>query len=227
MNRRNVVKRIVLGILLVTAGFSNASAQNEHPPFYDEIQSFKSQDSQHFPGKNLILFTGSSSIRMWEHLQDMFPSYPVINRGFGGSTLVDLERYLNDIVFPYEPKQIVIYSGDNDIASSNSITADSVLNRFKKVFDKIRGRLPNTGILYIAIKPSPSRAEFQPVMKEANDKIKKFLSGKSSSVFVDVYSLMLTPDGKPDPSLFREDMLHMNEKGYAIWQKAIQPHLIK
>jgi lysophospholipase L1-like esterase len=36
---------------------------------------------------------------------------------------------------------------------------------------------------------------------------------------------MLNVEGKPMENLFVEDKLHMNEKGYAIWQKLIAPVL--
>jgi len=36
---------------------------------------------------------------------------------------------------------------------------------------------------------------------------------------------MLGADGKPMPDIFIGDKLHMNAKGYAIWQKIIEPYL--
>ena len=108
------------------------------PPFWKDIQNFKKQDSIHFPPKNAILFIGSSSFTKWTDVQDYFPGYTIINRGFGGSTLLDQIRYANDIIFPYEPKQIVIYCGENDLASSDTVTAEMVVDRFKQLYKMIR-----------------------------------------------------------------------------------------
>jgi len=213
----------LLVVLLFLVGFVKA----QNTPFYSEIQQFKKQDSVKFPAKHAILFLGSSSFRKWQDVQQYFPGYPIINRGFGGSTIPDASRYLNEIVFPYEPKQAVIYEGDNDLASSDKITADSVLNRFKKLFSLIRKRLPNTSIAFVSIKPSPSREKLMPEMQEANSMIKKFLSHQKNTAFIDVYHPMLNKDGTPDKSLFVEDELHMNAKGYHIWQKIIKPYLLK
>jgi len=213
----------LLVVLLFLVGFVKA----QNTPFYSEIQQFKKQDSVQFPAKHAILFLGSSSFRKWQDVQQYFPGYPIINRGFGGSTIPDASRYLNEIVFPYEPKQAVIYEGDNDLASSDKITADSVLNRFKKLFSLIRKRLPNTSIAFVSIKPSPSREKLMPEMQEANSMIKKFLSHQKNAAFIDVYHAMLNKDGTPDKSLFVEDELHMNAKGYHIWQKIIKPYLLK
>ncbi len=208
---------------LFLAGFIKA----QNTPFYSEIQSFKKEDSLHFPPKHAILFLGSSSFRKWTDVQKYFPGYPIINRGFGGSTFPDAIRYADEIVFPYQPRQVVIYEGDNDVASSDKITADSVLNRFKTLFYLIRKKLPNTSIAFVSIKPSLAREKLMPVMAKANSLIKDFLKDKKNTAFIDVYHSMLNKDGIPVKSIFIEDGLHMNAKGYAIWQKIIQPYLVK
>jgi lysophospholipase L1-like esterase len=170
---------------------------------------------------------GSSSFTKWVDVQNYFPDYTIINRGFGGSTLTDLIRYADKIIFPYEPRQVVIYEGDNDLAASDTITPETVLNRFKKLFALIRKNFPNTSIAFVSIKPSPSRMRLMSKMEEANSLIKNFLKTQKNSAFIDVYHKMLNKEGMPDKSIFIEDELHMNAKGYAIWQKAIQPYLVK
>ena len=109
------------------------SLQAQPLAFLDEITAFKKSDSVNHPPKNVILFVGSSSFRMWKNIQQDFPGYTIINRGFGGSTLPDVMYYANDIIFPYMPRQIVIYVGENDLASSDTVTAQSVVNRFKSL----------------------------------------------------------------------------------------------
>ncbi len=203
-----------------------ADAQNK-PAFWDDIQAFKKQDSASFPGTNKILFVGSSSFTKWTDVQDYFPSYPIINRGFGGSTLVDQVRYVKDVVFPYRPKQIIIYCGENDLASSDTVSARMVYNRFRQLFTLIRNKFPNVPILYISMKPSPSRQLLMPKMIEGNALIQKFLKTQKLTRFIDVYKEMIDDEGKPRPDLFLDDNLHMNKTGYAIWKKAIEPYLKK
>ncbi len=202
--------------------FASVSAQ----PFINEINAFKKQDSISFPGKGQILFTGSSSFRMWKDVQDYFPDYPIINRGFGGSSLPDLIRYEKDIIFPYEPKEIVIYCGENDIAASDTVTAAMVFNRFKILFADIRNRWPAMPVVFVSLKPSPSRWQMKDRMIAANELIRKFLKKKKNTWFVDVWKHMLGPDGKPRDALFIEDKLHMNASGYAIWKELIEPKLL-
>ena len=159
-------------------------------------------------------------------MQDYFPGHTIVNRAFGGSTLTDVIRYANDVIFPYQPKQIVIYCGENDIASADSISAGIVFNRFKQLFDLIRSQMPKVDIAYVSMKPSPSRQKFWPKILEANLSIKNFLKTKKHTAFIDVYYKMFNKDATVMNDIFLEDNLHMNAKGYAIWQKAIAPYLV-
>jgi lysophospholipase L1-like esterase len=148
-----------------------------------------------------------------------------MDRGFGGSSLPDLIGYAEEIIFPYHPKQIIIYCGENDIAASDTVTAQMVLQRFRQLFSIIRNKLPKVPIAFISIKPSPSRWKFEPVMVETNRLIKKFLRKQSRTKYVNVHDAMLNADGSVKSDLFISDDLHMNAKGYAIWQKRIKPVL--
>ena len=219
------MKRILT--LLFIFFYVNAIAQNAKPPFFQDIQNFRHKDSVQSPPAHPILFVGSSSFTKWTDVQNYFPGYTILNRGFGGSTLTDLLRYEEDVIFKYDPKQIVIYCGDNDVASSDTITATTVLNRFKNLLSEIRAVYPNVPVAFVSIKPSPSRWQMKDRAIAANNLIKKFLKKEKNTQFIDIWKAMLGPDGKPMPDIFIEDNLHMNAKGYAIWQKIIQPYLVK
>lgn len=222
MTRSASIKAIILLFLLQG---HNALGQ-EGAPFWNEIKEFKKNDSLQPPPANAILFIGSSSIRLWKDVGKAFPKQTIINRGFGGSSLPDLIRYADEIIFPYQLKQIVIYSGENDLTVAG-ITADTVLQRFKNVFGLIRSRLPNVPVVFVSIKPSPSRWHLKQKMEKANVLIRDFLKNEKNTAFVEVWKPMLNKDGRPKPELFVADQLHMNEKGYAIWRKKIRPYLVK
>ncbi len=194
--------------------------------FYEEIEAFKKADKESPPPTNGILFTGSSSIKFWKTLKEDFPGYTVIGRGFGGSGLNDLINYEDDIITPYKPKQVVIYSGENDIAAGG-VTATDVLQRFTELFNMIRKDLPETDIAFVSIKPSPSREKFQGIIEDANIMIRQFLSSYPESCLYRCLSQDARQEGKPRKELFREDNLHMNANGYKIWIDAIKPHLVK
>jgi lysophospholipase L1-like esterase len=218
------LKKLFILFWILVSGFL---AEAQQPPFYADIQAFKKQDSIHAPLSHPILLVGSSSFTKWQDVQTYFPGYVIVNRGFGGSTLLDLIRYADEIIFPYQPKQILIYCGENDLAASDTVSAKIVAGRFKTLFDIIRAKMPTTPVAFISLKPSPSRQHLMAKMEAVNKEIKKYLKGKAHTAFIDVYHAMLTREGLPMPQLFIEDNLHMNAQGYAIWKKLIEPYLLK
>lgn len=216
-------KQILICIVLIFAA-KLSSAQNQ-PNFYSDVQIIKQYDKMFQQPANPILFVGSSSIRKWEHLQMAFGSYNIINRGIGGAVINDISYYLKDIVLPYKPRQIVLYVGENDVVSKDA-TADTILNRTIRLFRGIRAGLPDVPLVYIALKPSPSRDQHVAKAIEANRLIREFLSHEKNAVFLDIFTPMLKA-GKSRPELFVGDMLHMNQQGYDIWEKALKPNLLK
>lgn len=214
-----------LNKLLLWFCFLLLASHVQAQPYINEIQDFKKKDSLNPPPKHAILFVGSSSFRKWTDVEDIFKQYPVINRGFGGSSLPDVIRYANDIIFPYQPRQIFIYCGDNDLASSDTVTPAIVVQRFQQLFQLIRSRLKKVPIAFVSIKPSPSRKKLMPKMVAANNAIKELLLKQKRTKFIDIYHPMLLPDGYPNGSLFESDSLHMLPAGYAIWKEKIEPVL--
>lgn len=217
------MNRIFFLILMLAIGLNGLS---QNTPFADDIRRFKELDKLQSPPKNAILFIGSSSFTNWKDVNQYFPGYPIINRGFGGSSIPDLLRYESAILFPYQPKQVVIYCGENDFAASDTVSTELVVARFRQLFADIRKTLPNTAIAFVSIKPSPSRRHLQPKIIAANKQISLFLADQPKASFIDVYDKMLLPDGNMMGEIFLADSLHMNAQGYAIWKQAIQPFLL-
>ncbi len=209
-------------MFLIISPFSYSQIR---PNYFNDVQTIKAYDQMYVIPAHPILFVGSSSIRKWDDLQIVFGKYNVLNRGVGGTLINDINYYLDDIVFPYHPRQIVLYVGDNDVPDSRT-TPDSILQRTIRLYWHLRNKLPHVPIVYIAIKPSPSREKYIPKAYQANELIKQYLSKQKHVVFVDVFSLMMK-NGKVRKELFGPDMLHMNPEGYKLWEKAVTPYLIK
>jgi lysophospholipase L1-like esterase len=187
------------------------------------IDKFTQADAANPPPRNAVVFVGSSSIVKWSSLAQDFPGVKVINRGFGGSQLEDSVFYADRIVIPYKPRTVVLYAGDNDLNSGK--TPETVLADFKAFIAKIHAKLPDTRIVYIAIKPSPSRWKIKDQVVRANTLIAAECARDKRLAFADVYTPMLNPKGEPRPELFVKDMLHMNEAGYAVWKPVVAPLL--
>jgi lysophospholipase L1-like esterase len=206
---------ILLWTLCFFGGFGvdKVNAQDTTLPFYKEIIAFKKRDSIGFPPTHAILLVGSSSFTKWTEVQNYFPNHSIINRAFGGSSLPDVIRYAKEIIYPYYPRQILIYCGENDLASSDTVTAQIVLQRFKQLFAIIRKKDPAVAIAFVSIKPSPSRQKIWPKVIVANQLIKNYLAKKKKTAFIDVYYPMFNTDGTVMSDIFIEDNLHMNAKG--------------
>lgn len=212
-----------LAILLTTLTVPTR-AQQTPATLEADIAALEAQDKTSPPPANGIVFVGSSSIRLWTGLKEAFPGKPIVQRGFGGSTLGDVIKYMPRLILPFSPKQVVLYAGDNDIGQNNK-TARDVYSQFLTFFMLMRKQLPNATITYVAVKPSPARKQFMPVTVEANNMIKQYLAGQKNTSFADVYTPMLGTNGQPRPELFVADSLHMTPQGYAVWKSVIGPLL--
>jgi len=190
-------------------------------PFQNEIEAFEAADRAHPPSPGGVMFLGSSSIRLWKTLAQDFPDVRLVNRGFGGSTIPDSTRYAARIVLPHKPRLIVFYAGDNDIAAGHP--PERVLADFKAFVSLLHERLPDTRLIFIAIKPSPSRAKFATQSQEANRLVREFIETDPKLTYVDVWTPMLGEDGQPREELFGPDRLHMNRKGYELWTSILAP----
>jgi len=186
------------------------------------IMKFELLDKDTPPKPGGILFVGSSSIVFWD-LKAAFPDLPVLNRGFGGSQISDVLHFFDRVVVPYAPKTVVFYSGDNDLASGKS--GEQVIADYKEFFARVRAAFPEAKIINFPVKPSVSRWKLYDVQKEVNAAVKEMLAADKNAVYIDYVDRMIGPDGKPNADLLREDGLHMNEKGYAIWNEMLKPHL--
>ncbi len=193
--------------------------------FDQAIFNMEQEDSTRIVLENEVLFIGSSSIRMWKTLREDFDPIPGINRGFGGSTMPEVIHYADRIIFPYNPKLIVLYCGENDIAED--ATPEQVFGSFKKLNAMIEKRLPETNLIFISMKPSVARWGLWDKYKAGNKLIKEYIETKNNRVYLESADVMLTESGQPDSSIFIEDMLHMNAKGYAAWKSLVRPAVEK
>ena len=188
-----------------------------------EIAAFEEMDRQNPPPKKGIVFVGSSSIRKWTTLAEDFPHHQVLNRGFGGSQLIDSVHFADRIVLPYQPRMVVLYAGGNDINAGKTPT--QVFADFRAFVKKIRPKLPRAKIAYISIAGNPARWAQVERVKKANALIKDYIDGRPRMKFIDVFSRMLGSDGQPRPEIFVQDRLHMNAEGYKLWTEIIGPYL--
>jgi lysophospholipase L1-like esterase len=225
--RRN---RVVAPLLVILAACVCAFAffrRMGNPEFWgSQISAFEKADQANPPKPGIIVFTGSSSIRFWKTLADDMKPLEVINRGFGGSTIAQVNHYASRIVLPYRPRAVVLYAGDNDLSWPSSKSPEQVFEDFQQFVEIIHSQLPETWIYYVSIKPTILRRRNWAKMQKTNQLIVDYIRTQPRTQFIDVSAAMLDGHGQPRAELFRWDGLHMSAKGYAIWTSIIKPVLL-
>ncbi len=211
--------------LLFSFLFTWASKLTAQDParFQAEIEELGRIERPFQPGDQIILFTGSSSIRMWSNVQDEFPGHKIINTGFGGSHMSDLLFYADELILKYAPAKVFIYEGDNDIAAKKR--PSGILKTAKELISKIEENLQDVEIVMISAKPSLARWSMKNNYRRFNRKLERLAGKKPNMGFVNVWDIMLDESGNPRKDIFLEDGLHMNQAGYQLWAEAVKGHL--
>jgi len=192
-------------------------------PFDNEVKQIQQRnDSLWDSSKETIVFTGSSSIRFWNDVQERFPQQQVLNTGFGGSQFSDLEHYLDELILNYKPVKVFIYEGDNDIFARKR--PRKIIQRAEYILGVLQQRNPNMEIVLISAKPSISRWKYRGRYRRLNRKLSRLASKIEGIDFVDVWYPMLDKR-KVKQDIFIEDGLHMNDKGYDIWYDVIKDYI--
>ena len=219
-----VMKIRQYALLLLVIFIPNFASSQNSGRFEDVIQDYEQLDKENGYKPESVLFTGSSSIRMWKTLSEDMAPIPVINRGFGGSTIPEVLYYADRIIKPHQPGILVLYCGENDL-SNDDAKASLALKSFKKFSNYLKKNLPETKVFFLAIKPSIKRWQYWPKLAEANNKIKEFIERHDQYYYVDTAGEMLDENGIVLQDIFIKDNLHMNEKGYKLWTNKLKPIL--
>ncbi len=217
-----MLRNVFCALLLV----STATFAAEPPPHKWEaaIAAFEKQDRAKPVAPGQVLFVGSSSIVKWKTAES-FPDVPLINRGFGGSQLTDVLQYFDRVVAVYKPQLIVLYAGDNDVGAGKS--AEEIATTYRQFAKRVRETLPETKILWIAIKPSPKRWALREKAIAANALVKVEIEQAPGDIYFDAWTLLLNEQGEPNPDYYVADQLHLSPAAYAVWNKALAPHLAR
>lgn len=232
-----IVRRITVAALIVL--HAAAAAQEAKPPakptsaaaasakpfakWEKEIAAMEAGDRKSPPPTGGIVFIGSSTVRMWKSLDTDYPGQPVINRGFGGSQIVDATHYLPRIVFPLQPRVIFLRSGTNDIHAGKS--PGKVFSDYKDFVAAIHARLPDTEIIFIGLAPTIARITEIEKNNQLGALVRDYSASNAKLKYIDCATLTLGPDGQPRAELFLPDKLHFSAAGYRLLAEKVRPFL--
>jgi lysophospholipase L1-like esterase len=227
------MKSLTSTVVVVFGLLALPSAQGQYPSPYaesrdytkweKEVAAYEASDRQNPPPKEGILFIGSSTIRLWKTLADDYPDQKVINRGFGGTEIVDSTHFADRLIFPHEPKQIFLRAGGNDIHGGR--TPKQVAHDFSEFVRVIHARLPKTEIIYISVSPAPSRWGESDKYRELNRMIREMALEMPRVGYAETFDMVLAPGGLTMPELFVKDRLHFSPEGYKRLAERVRPFL--
>jgi lysophospholipase L1-like esterase len=221
-------KYIVLLLTFTLLSCSPVSKYRDSPEVLSwekDIAAFEQLDRTEIYPSSSILFAGSSSIRLWSSLPSDMAPYDVIQRGYGGAMLSDFAVYINRIVAPHPCRAIVLFIANDITGSKGDKSPREVASLFRYTLKVIRKSHPDTPVFWIAVTPTQSRWTVWEKIQDANRRISDLCAGNPNTFFIRTDFAFLMKDGKPDTSLFIEDQLHLNGKGYAIWTTIIKKEL--
>lgn len=212
--------KVIYFVIFLAAFFCQSQTSTR---FKNEVGLINQKyDSLWNASQETIVFTGSSSVRMWKNIQELFPEYQIINSGFGGSQTIDLLNYTDDLILKYNPKKIFIYEGDNDISDKKRLK--DILNSFSIIISKIKKQNEAVQIILISPKPSIARWHLKRKYIKLNKKLKKMCEDDDQLEFANVWDIMLEKR-KVKKGLFIDDGLHMNDAGYKLWYSVIKNYV--
>jgi lysophospholipase L1-like esterase len=215
------------GLALLMALRSAFCAETNHNfgKWEKEISAYEASDKTNPPPKGALLFIGSSTVRMWKTLPQDFPNAKVINRGFGGSQIVDSTHFAERVIFPYKPSKVFLRAGGNDLWAGKS--AAEVFGDFKDFVAKVHKKLPKTEIVFISLSPSIARWKQADKEKALNTMVQGFVKQNPGLKYIETYPLPLGNDGQPRLELFLADKLHFNADGYKLLAETLRPFVEK
>lgn len=227
MPMKRIVFLSLVGLVIVAPWRVALGAGTEHnfARWEKDIAAYEQADRANPPPKGALLFIGSSTIVRWKTLARDFPEQRVINRGFGGSEIVDATHFAERLIFPHQPKMVFLRSGGNDLNAGKS--AEQVFADFKEFVAKVHSKLPETEIVYISLSPSIARWKQADQEKSVNTMILEYVKKTPHVKYIETYPMVLGPDGQPRPELFVADKLHFSDEGYKLLIEKVRPFLAR
>ncbi|MGP4671542.1 GDSL-type esterase/lipase family protein [Agrobacterium salinitolerans] len=173
---------------------------------------------------NPIAFYGSSSFRIWGSIAEDLGSLDIVNLGFGGGTYLSASHYMHQLLVPLKPNRVVLYFGENDIAS-DGLKAQTSLRHLHDLRDGIYRALPQADVFVVAIKHSPARWIYRHEFDLFNQMSRDWCDSSERTTWLDPNAGLIGENGLPMFRYYLPDLVHLNAAGYAVWSEALRKTL--
>lgn len=189
-----------------------------------EIKLLIEKKDKHFQRKNLIVFYGSSTFRLWDKIENDFSPFNILNFGFGGAYIEDCLKYFDSLFFDLNPVGVVLYVGGNDF--SLNYTPKKIFNLIKKLTLKFQKKIPQCKLFIVSIKPSYHRFEKMKQIMTLNQLIKNHFQKSDKIFYVNIFDLFFDHKKEIIKNYYLIDNLHLSREGYAVWKKEIYKSIV-
>ena len=173
-----------------------------------------------------IVFVGDSMTDEgdWSRL---FPKVNTVNRGIGGDTTLGLLNRLDTIV-DLNPEKIFLMIGTNDLCFNRSI--EETIESYNQILKTLHEKLPHSAIYIESVLPFNDEIfpsvylRTNPNILQLNDELRK-LAEKYGDEYIDLVPVFQDEAGRL-PQELTSDGLHLNERGYELWHRQIEPFVM-
>jgi lysophospholipase L1-like esterase len=182
-------------------------------------------------GRNAdVVFIGDSITQGWEDAgkkawDQSFARYNAIDLGFGGDRTENvLWRLQHGELEGITPKVVVMMIGTNNTGDRQE-DARTTAAGIRRLVDEVRLRQPKAKILLLGIFPRDEKPGT--VSRQLNDRVNGIISGYAddrSVFYLNIGESLMNPDGTLSRDVM-PDLLHLSDKGYAIWARRMEPTL--
>lgn len=205
---------------------------NTAAPWESQIKELERKDlSENIPN-DYILYLGSSSIRLWDSIQQDMSPYNSVKRGYGGAHFYDLIHFTERLVTPHKDAKAIVCFVANDLTGiwddpKTKVSPKQVKRLFSFFTKQVRDIAPKTPFFLVEITPTQSRWNIWDKTVKANDLMEAYCNSQENMYFISTSEEFLNEDNLPRTELFIEDQLHLNRDGYQLWSRIIKSHLDK
>lgn len=181
-----------------------------------------------------IVFIGNSITNMMNWYEAFGSRQNIHGRGNSGGFTQEILDNLEAMIAG-NPSKVFLMIGTNDLgASGDNYTPELVSARIQKILARIRSEVPDATVYYQSILPSLNGIRTKVKTETTNQLVKTWMEQRNDPqlVYLDIYSLLAATDGSLNGNTASQsatsvsyDGLHLTQKGYRIWMKAIEEHV--
>ncbi|CAG2161001.1 unnamed protein product [Oppiella nova] len=193
---------------------------NRHRALIKQTVAHKTDAQIILVGDSITEDWGSQGKEVWDKYYAPRHAY---NYGISGDKTENLiHRLRNGELDGLNPKITVLMIGTNNIGWGDRV--EDIARGVEVIVNELLAKMSDTKLILLGILPMVDSCNAR--VRKVNSLNKK-LNNDRNVFFLDMWSSFEGTVGTQNTELYAYDRLHLNEKGYELWQKTMEPLLKK